>query len=390
MKNCFAFNKVMKNFLTWRFGVVISCGVTMGVVLIFLNHIKKPKKNKKNPDKKNNKTFPTQPKRIVTSNQILELPYPRWKKVGKVKELYFYPLKSGRGKELSECLFTECGIAVNNKGVLTLKDRMFLIYNEETGKFITSRVYPTLILVSLSAVNESKVKLEAVGMSTLIFDIPEQSATKNYVTCSMWWNEKVKCIDCGDESAKWISEFLTGTNSGLRVGLSSLDQRNILKGPWEKFTKVYDKITNDDVGLFSDLSSYMLLTESSLEELNRKLENPVSSLQLRPNIVVSGSESFAEDNWEWIKIGESAVIRNIKPCPRCSMIRVDPDTGKIDKEEPTKTLKTFREQIDKEKIKVDGTAPIMGIYCGLYVSGHVKVNDDVFVHVPQTIRTTQL
>lgn len=60
----------------------------------------------------------------------------------------------------------------------------------------------------------------------------------------------------------------------------------------------------------------MLLTEASLDDLNKRLENPISSLQFRPNIVVSGTEPFDEDNWEWIKIGDKVVIRNVKPCPR--------------------------------------------------------------------------
>lgn len=58
------------------------------------------------------------------------------------------------------------------------------------------------------------------------------------------------------------------------------------------------------------------MTESSLNELNNKLENSVTSLQFRPNIVVSGTDPFIEDKWEWIKIGEKVVIRNVKPCPR--------------------------------------------------------------------------
>lgn len=37
--------------------------------------------------------------------------------------------------------------------------------------------------------------------------------------------------------------------------------------------------------------------------------------------------------------------------------------------------------MDPERIKLEGKSPAMGIYCGLYVSGKVKLGDDVFVHV---------
>lgn len=86
--------------------------------------------------------------------------------------------------------------------------RMFLVYNEETGRFQTGRQYPTLILVSLSAVDESKVKLEAVGMPSVVFTVPKCSDdSPEAIQCTMWWGELVKCIDCGPESAEWLSRF---------------------------------------------------------------------------------------------------------------------------------------------------------------------------------------
>ncbi|XP_057318668.1 mitochondrial amidoxime-reducing component 1-like [Microplitis mediator] len=383
----------MKDLLTWKFGIIVSCSLTVGAILFWdrfkNNSIKKSIKKREDKDENDidNLTNRTEKKRLVTSTEIEQLPCPRWIKAGKIKELFYYPLKSGRGKEIFECKFTEYGIAVIDDKCITLRDRMFLVYNEENGKFITGRNYPTLLLVSLCAVDKFKVKLEAIGMPPLIFELPQNSDS---VDCSMWWGEPLKCTDCGNAPAEWISKFLTGTDSGLRIGMAISDNRNILKGPWEKFTKVYDTLTNDDVGLFADLASYMLMTESSLEELNKKLDNKISSLQFRPNIVVSGTDAFAEDDWEWIKIGESVILRNVKPCPRCTMTRVNPETGEADKQEPLKTLKTFREQTDPQRVLVDGKAPVLGIYCGLYAMGDVKVGDDVFLHVPKSARTTKL
>lgn len=87
--------------------------------------------------------------------------------------------------------------------------RMFLVYNEETGRFQTGRHYPTLILVSLSTVDETKVKLEAVGMPSVIFEVPNCSKNASEaVQCTMWWGEPVKCIDCGTEPAEWLSRSI--------------------------------------------------------------------------------------------------------------------------------------------------------------------------------------
>lgn len=313
----------------------------------------------------------------VEEETVSDLPDLKWSKVGKIQELYVYPLKSGRGRNVKECEFTEYGISIEERGKFTLRDRMFLVYNEETGRFQTSRQYPTLILVSLSSVDENRVKLEAVGMASMIFEVPQYSENATEaVQCSMWWGEPVKCIDCGPEPAEWLSTFLTGTNDGLRLGYTTMKRRNVFTGPWKKFTEVYKELRNEDTGLFSDLASYMLMTTRSVEELNEKLERPVPTLQFRPNILVSTRQPFEEDNWEWIKIGERVVIRNVKPCSRCNMVDVNPTNGTMN-DDLLKTLRT--QQTKPERVSLEGTAPVMGIYCGLYVTGKVKVGDEVFV-----------
>lgn len=59
----------------------------------------------------------------VSGETILDLPNPKWVKVGQIQELYIYPLKSGRGKNVRECDFTEYGICVENDGRFALRDR---------------------------------------------------------------------------------------------------------------------------------------------------------------------------------------------------------------------------------------------------------------------------
>lgn len=52
-----------------------------------------------------------------------QLPDGNWLKVGEVKELYCYPLKSGRGKDVKCCKFTEFGISIVSDDEFTLRDR---------------------------------------------------------------------------------------------------------------------------------------------------------------------------------------------------------------------------------------------------------------------------
>ncbi len=82
----------------------------------------------------------------------------------------------------------------------------------------------------------------------------------------------------------------------------------------------------DDVVSFADGYPLMVLGEASLEDLNRRIEEtradrsvraplgaPLAMNRFRPNIVVSGSDAYAEDDWQRIRIGE-AEFRGTKPC----------------------------------------------------------------------------
>lgn len=61
--------------------------------------------------------------KLPKKDTIPELPDPKWRKVGQIQELYMYPLKSGRGKDVTECDFTEYGISIENEGRFILRDR---------------------------------------------------------------------------------------------------------------------------------------------------------------------------------------------------------------------------------------------------------------------------
>ena len=97
---------------------------------------------------------------------------------------------------------------------------------------------------------------------------------------------------------------------------------------------------------FADCFPFMLLSDKSVEELNRRLEEnetgvSVSDAWFRSNIAVTGAgEPFVEDGWTYVKIGDDgggAVFRVNKLCGRCEFTCVDPETGtKTRRGEPLK------------------------------------------------------
>jgi uncharacterized protein YcbX len=96
----------------------------------------------------------------------------------------------------------------------------------------------------------------------------------------------------------------------------------------------------DGVVSFADAYPLLLISQASLDELNRRLARPVTMARFRPNLVVSGCPAHAEDNFQRFAVGPVS-FEVVKPCERCSVTTVDPETG-IRGTEPLATLATYR------------------------------------------------
>jgi uncharacterized protein YcbX len=91
----------------------------------------------------------------------------------------------------------------------------------------------------------------------------------------------------------------------------------------------------------------MLLTNAaSLSALNDWLveggDEPVPMTRFRPNVVVSGASSWAEDDWlgKRLRLGD-LTVRVVKPCDRCLVTTIDQDTGQKTGQ-PLKILGRYR------------------------------------------------
>ncbi|XP_018579002.1 mitochondrial amidoxime-reducing component 1-like [Anoplophora glabripennis] len=141
--------------------------------------------------------------------------------------------------------------------------------------------------------------------------------------------------------------------------------------------QIPDRTRNKEVvGLYSDLTSILLLNQASVNDLNKRIGNSsVTVLNFRPNFVVDGPDlaPYAEDSWEWVKIG-NVVLRNVKECTRCIMTTINPENASRSSDmEPLKTLKKYRLSNGPSKV------PIMGIHLEVKRPGSIKVGDPVYV-----------
>ena len=85
---------------------------------------------------------------------------------------------------------------------------------------------------------------------------------------------------------------------------------------------------------FSDGYPLLVASTASLDELNRRLglagQAPVTMARFRPNLVLDGLDAHGEDHLDEVVFAapEGPVrIKLVKPCSRCSIPDVHPDTA---------------------------------------------------------------
>lgn len=71
-----------------------------------------------------------------------------------------------------------------------------------------------------------------------------------------------------------------------------------------------------------DETSFMMMNDASIGWINEKLGTEVTQLHFRPNFVVKGANALEEDYWNWVRIGNDAVFRIVRPCNRCYVIKI--------------------------------------------------------------------
>lgn len=88
--------------------------------------------------------------------------------------------------------------------------------------------------------------------------------------------------------------------------------------------KVEDPYTHQ-IGL-ADAYPILLIGQSSLDDLNSRMNDPLPMNRFRPNIVVFGSAPFAEDDWKEFSIGTTQFL-GTRPSYRCVVTTTNQETG---------------------------------------------------------------
>ncbi|WP_375176813.1 MOSC domain-containing protein [Marinobacter mobilis] len=235
-----------------------------------------------------------------------------------IQSLFIYPVKSLRGIAVDTMQLDDFGPRA---------DRRWMLVDSVNG-FVTQRTHPTLANIGLEMSASGELEIAVPGSA------PEVLRPGTVEVRVRVWQDWVVALEAEQGASQRVSDYL-----GQEVRFVYM--------PETTFRRVDTKRVFEErrVG-FADGFPFLIVSEASLNDLNARLEESVDIRRFRPNIVVSGAEPWQEDRWAELQVG-GLLFRLVKPCSRCVMTTVNPDTGaKAGNLEPLRTLGHFRRTPD--------------------------------------------
>ncbi|AKD54916.1 MOSC domain-containing protein [Spirosoma radiotolerans] len=244
-----------------------------------------------------------------------------------IAELLIYPIKSLGAISVTETV-------VEGKGLRY--DRRFMLV-DPNGDFMTQRTNHQMALLDVAMDGDAGLRVwhrhRPTDVLTLPLTIPSQTEAettpRETVAVTIWDSRNVPALVVSAEADQWFSRVLD--KPCRLVYMPETTHRDV--------DPAYAR-ANDAVS-FADGYPYLLIGQASLDYLNRQLDEPITMIRFRPNIVVAGSLPNEEDAWQQFRIGD-VDFWGVKPCARCVLTTIDPETGQKGRE-PLRTLATYRQ-----------------------------------------------
>jgi len=234
-----------------------------------------------------------------------------------VSAIFIYPIKSVGGFSLPKTKITSRGLAFDRRFMLTTPD----------GTFMTQRTNRLMALLNTYIQDDRLIVWDSsFPLSKIEIPLQPQHFIKQQEV-TIW---KDTCLGqvLHPGINQWFSKRLGQT---CQLVYMPDESNRLLK-------KAYNK--GKEVVSFADAYPILLFGQSGMDQLNEKLNQPVSIDRFRANIIFTGGQPFEEDRWKSFTIGNQ-LFRAIKPCKRCNVPNINQTTAKIEKE-PNRTLATFR------------------------------------------------
>ncbi|KDN79359.1 MOSC N-terminal beta barrel domain-containing protein [Streptomyces olindensis] len=223
--------------------------------------------------------------------------------------IHVHPVKAVRGQAPREAVVEPWGLAGDRRWMLI----------DDGGKVVTQRQLPRLARAAAELLPDGGVRLSAPGMEPLTVPVPGSAGT---VPVQIF-RDKVEAVPAeGDSAHVWCSTYL-----GIGARLVFLDDPATRRPVDPEYARPGDTVS------FADGFPLLLTTTASLDALNALIaqgdhadEGPLPMNRFRPNVVVTGTDAWAEDDWSRLAVGE-VTFRVAKPCGRCVVTTTDQDSS---------------------------------------------------------------
>jgi len=233
----------------------------------------------------------------------------------RISQLFIYPIKSLGGIELNSAKVTDRGFE---------HDRRWMLVDEH-NRFLSQREFAQMALLKVS-IDANGLQVRHKHYQQDVIDIPFEFESHEAGEFTIW-DDTVKGQFVSDIADAWFSRIL---NVPCRLVYMPDDTRREVNPKYAK-----DKITS-----FSDAYPFMMVGQSSIDDLNGRLVDQIPINRFRPNMVFTGGEPFEEDTMGHIRVN-SIDFYGVKLCARCPIPTINQDTM-VKSKEPTKTLLTYR------------------------------------------------
>ncbi|MEU7088768.1 MOSC domain-containing protein [Streptomyces achromogenes] len=244
-----------------------------------------------------------------------------------VQSIHVHPVKALRGLSPRTAVVEPWGLAGDRRWTLI----------DDGGKVVTQRESPRLALAAAEPLAGGGIRLSAPGRPPLTVEVPEPSGT---VLVDVF-RTKVEAVPAAAAAHAWCSAYL-----GTEVRLVHMDDPAVRRPVDPEYALPGETVS------FADGFPLLVTTAASLEALNSAIadgphahEGPLPMNRFRPNLVVAGTEPWAEDDWIRISVGD-VVFRATKPSARCVVTTTDQDTAARGRE-PLFTLARHRRRDGK-------------------------------------------
>ena len=204
----------------------------------------------------------------------------------RITALNVYPVKSCRGVPVARARVDVEGLGID--GELGPGDREFMIV-DAAGRFVTQREHPRLALIRVDIAGDHLVLARPDGrkLSVPLAPPPATAPARDVVV----WRDTVRASDAGDAAAAFLTAAI-----GTAVRLVRFD-RGGKRHCNAEFAGDSGAHTR-----FSDGYPVLVLGESTLDELNRRLAgkgSPVLPMnRFRPNLVIAvPNVNFSKGNF---------------------------------------------------------------------------------------------